>query len=251
MTPARLTGLDAARGAALCAMFVYHLVWDLGFYQLVDPALPEQAWFKWFGHTIASIFLALAGAGLVLAWRRANPWPGFWRRLAMIGAAAAAVTLASLWFTPEAPIYFGILHCIALGSLLAPLFLRAPLWIVFLSAALVLAAPLMVQMAALDAPALSWLGLGTIYPDSEDFRPLSPWFGAMLAGIFGARVWQARGAILPAGPDWLAWMGRHSLVIYLVHQPVLSGLVALAAMALPAPARAPDGVTTAGPLIAT
>ncbi len=235
MNPARLPWIDAARGGALLAMFAYHLVWDMGFYRLIDPALPGTGGFKLFGHAIATAFLALAGMSLVLARQRADFLAGFWRRLVLLAGAAGAVTLASLWFSPDAPIYFGILHCIALSSLLALPLLRADPRVLGLAMVWPGLLAYFVQSAALDGPALSWFGLGTNYPQSEDFRPLFPWLAALMAGVLAARLWVAgspqaadRAAFRPK-PGPLAWMGRHSLAIYLIHQPVLVGLVALAA----------------------
>ena len=246
MTRQRLAWIDMARGTALLAMFAYHIVWDLGFYGLIDPFIPGRPGFKFFGHCIAAAFLMLAGISMVLAWQAANPWPGFWRRLAVLAAAAAAVTGASLWFSPAAPIYFGILHCIAVSSLLALPFLAARLWVMASVTAGALALPLLASSSVLDPAGLSWLGLGAAYPVSEDFRPLFPWAGMLLLGVLAARTW-----LLLPGPDitksmrriaWLAWIGQHSLPIYLLHQPIFIAAISLAAsyMQPPMPSLAQD-----------
>ncbi len=88
-------------------------------------------------------------------------------------------------------------------------------------------------------PALVWLGLSSTLPRSNDFVPIFPWFGVVLAGIAAARLWLRFG--LDRLPLWdrvkvppaFLWVGRHSLVIYLLHQPVLFGLVDLAAWLYP------------------
>ena len=230
----RLPLLDALRGLALLAMATYHLVWDLGYFRLIDPDFPSTPGFKLYGHAIASSFLALVGVGLVLAFRRADPWPGFWRRLGLVGAAAGGITLVTLWIFPESIIFFGILHCIAVSSLLTVPLLRAPLWLIVLVAATALAAPRWIMLAGLDAPAFWWLGLGTVVPTSHDYRPLLPWLGVVLLGVAAARLALA----LKIAPLHLrhsrivlrlAWAGRHSLAIYMAHQPLLFGLVWVAA----------------------
>ena len=229
-TIARLPLLDATRGLAIIAMFTYHLVWDLGFFRLIDPGFPATPGFRLYGHVIASSFLALVGVSLVLAFQRANPWPGFIRRLAMVCAGAGAITLATLWIFPDSFIFFGILHCIALSSVLALPFLRAPVGGTLLAAALACAAPHWLAQPLFDQPIFWWLGLGAALPASNDYRPLLPWFGVVLLGIAAARLALA----LPIAPLYLrhsrivlrlAWAGRHSFLIYMAHQPLLFALV--------------------------
>ena len=236
----RFEAIDALRGAALVAMFVFHLVWDLGYYRLIPPQWPYAKPFMGYGHLVAGTFLVLVGASLVLATRGGMNWSAFGRRLAQILAGCAAITGATYYLFPESFIFFGILHCIALSSVLALPFLRAPLWLVALVAVVALALPLFVALPALDAPAWWWLGLGTVEPPSNDWRPFLPWFGVVLAGVLLARLILMRS--LPAKfAQWraqngagraLVWGGRHSLLVYLVHQPVFIALVFLAARAL-------------------
>ena len=125
-TRQRIPALDALRGAALVGMFAFHLTWDLGFFRLIPEDFPYSAGVMGFGHVVAITFLALAGASLVLATRDGVDWRAFGRRLAMIAGAAAAITLGTLYLFPDAFIFFGILHCIAVSSLLALAVLRAP-----------------------------------------------------------------------------------------------------------------------------
>jgi uncharacterized membrane protein len=85
---------------------------------------------------------------------------------------------------------------------------------------------------AFDARALSWLGFTATKPATEDFVPLAPWAGIVFAGIALGHV-LARGAFralapLAASPAWLRWLGRHSLAVYMVHQPILLAVLWLA-----------------------
>lgn len=239
-TPRRLAVVDLARGVALAAMALYHATWDLGFLRLT----PENAALTPLGraaaHGIAGSFLVLVGVSLVLA--RKDPaggrggWRSYWMRLGRIALAAGAISLATLWLFPDAWIFFGILHCIALSSVLALPALSAPLPLVGLAAAAVLAGPDLAQVAGapafLDAPGLLFLGLGTVVPTSNDYVPLFPWFGFVLAGVALGRLGLPRLASSRLGtwaprtpPARLATAaGRHSLAVYLVHQPLLLGL---------------------------
>ncbi|MBX9738439.1 MAG: DUF1624 domain-containing protein [Beijerinckiaceae bacterium] len=233
----RTESLDAARGWALVAMFVFHIVWDLGFFALVPLDWPTDPRFKAFGHAIATAFVGLAGVGLTLGARNGVLWGPALKRVARIALAAAAVSAATYAIFPDEFIFFGILHVIALASLCALPLLRAPSLLVGGVAAVALALPLLVSEPLFDHPAFWWLGLGTDDPRSNDWRPFLPWFGVMLAGVLVGRLILARGL-----PDFMAnwrarsgfgrslvWGGRHSLLVYLVHQPVFIAVIFVAA----------------------
>lgn len=238
----RIPLIDAARGVALASMAVYHFTWDLEFFGYVEPGLTAVGGWKLFARCIASSFLFLVGVSLVLAHGRAIRWRGFAKRFAMVAAAAAAISLATYVAVPDAFIFFGILHQIALASLLGLAFLRLPALVALAVAALVVAAPHYLRSDVFDHPALWWTGLSSANPRSNDFVPLFPWFGAVLLGIAAARWaisagWLARlASVAPA--RWTAPLvvaGRHSLAFYLLHQPLLIGCIWLFSQLYPAP----------------
>ena len=98
-------------------MAVYHFVWDLGFFGFVDPGRLLEAWFKGFGHAIAAAFLTIAGASLALSARGGLDLPAYFRRIALVFAAAMAVTAATAFVFPDSFVAFGVLHCIVAASL--------------------------------------------------------------------------------------------------------------------------------------
>lgn len=231
----RFDAVDIARGAALAAMAIYHFAWDLSFHGLIATDIGGHPGWSAFARAIAGSFLALVGVSLVLALRggfRAKP---FLRRLAMVGGAALAITIATWFAFPRDFIWFGILHCIAVSSVLGLALHRLPAWALAVLAALALAAPSFLAAPFFDAPALRWIGLMTYFPRTNDYVPLLPWFGMVLIGMAAARAalnagmaerlarWKADGRA--AGV--LRWMGRHSLIFYLVHQPALLGALFL------------------------
>jgi uncharacterized membrane protein len=235
-TPApRLAAIDAARGAALFGMAIYHLSWDFAYFHLAPADLPTNPPMRAFSHLVAGTFLLLAGASLALAHRDAIGWGAFWRRMAIIGGAAGLVTAATYCFAPQETIYFGILHCIAAASLLAAPMLRGSPWVAIAASALVFAAPWLMASSAFNSPALVWLGLGTVPPNTLDWRPLAPWSGCVFLGLALTRLNMRRLVVSPlahwrpAAGDWRAvpwvWAGRRSLAIYLVHQPVLFAIL--------------------------
>ncbi len=230
----RIAALDLLRSAALLGMASYHFVYDLQMHGLVPPGFAVQGFFYWHARTVASTFLLLAGLGIWLSHGAGIRWPAFWRRMAKVGGAAALVSVTTYIALPDWWIFFGILHCIALGSLLALPFLRLPALVTLAAGAFVVWASYALATPAMNAPLLRFIGLHTIPTMTVDFEPLFPWFGPILIGLglgrlgsaFGLWDWLRRWNA-PAWLRALGWPGRHSLAVYLLHQPILFGLVGL------------------------
>ena len=236
----RIPAIDLARGAALIAMAIYHFTWDLEFFGYVDAGTTTVGGWKLFARSIASSFLFLVGVSLFLAHARGVRWRGFGIRLAMVAGAAFAISTATWFAIPESFIFFGILHQIALASLLGLAFLRLPWAVVLVLAAGVIAAPAWLTSPAFDPAWWWWTGLSETRPHSNDFVPLFPWFGAVLAGIAAASLAERSGLFdrlsRVVAPRWgapLLLLGRHSLAFYLIHQPVLIGCVFLFSQVFP------------------
>jgi uncharacterized membrane protein len=237
----RLAAVDAIRGIALLAMVVYHLAWDLADFQLVGWDVAAGPIWRLFARSIATSFLILVGVSLVLATRNGFKPRPFLRRLAIIVIAAALVSFGTWWFAADAFAFFGILHMIAVGSVLALPFLLLPSWLVAIAAVAVFLAPYFLANPIFDAPWLWWLGLVTETPRSVDYVPVFPWFAPILVGIVAGRLLLRYGA----GSAFARWQpadgagralvtaGLWSLPVYVVHQPILIGLLSLIAPLVP------------------
>lgn len=242
----RITLIDTLRGVALLAMASYHFTWDLEFFGYLEPGTATQGWWKIYARAIASSFLFLAGVSLVLAHYPNIRWQAFWKRFAMVAGAAVAISLATLVALPNEWIFFGILHSIAIGSLVGLAFVRLPPLVSGAMAALLVILmivdtaiiPVGLRSEIFNPRYLSWTGFFERAPRSNDFVPLFPWLAALLAGIAATRLAMQRNWLTPLSrvqtrQNLLARAGRHSLIIYLVHQPVLIAIVYLASVVLP------------------
>lgn len=224
----RLIVVDWLRTLAILAMVIFHFGRDFEIVGLVPPGTTFGGLWDVSARAIAGSFLFLAGLSLWLGHGRKLRLRPFAKRLGLLILAAAAVSLVTYFAVPAAWVRFGILHSIALGSLLGLVFLRAHFAVTWGAAAAILLLLPGLESAAFDAPPWLWTGLGTTIPPMIDYEPMVPWLAPFLLGLgFG----QAGGARLlafgPAQPSpWarrLAWPGRHALAIYLVHQPLLIG----------------------------
>lgn len=225
----RRQSVDVYRGIAILAMIAYHAIWDLNYFGFISVGIGADAGWFVFQRGIVTAFLLLVGAGLWLAHRDGIDWRRFWRREAVLVAAAVAVS-AITWFQfGEYFAYFGILHLIALASLLALPLMRAPVVVTLSVALFVLLMPLVASSDLFNTRWLAWIGFFTMVPETADLVPVFPWFGVVLLGTAGMRLFES--AFRWQSGAWpvtaMAQMGRWSLIIYLVHQPVLFGVISL------------------------
>jgi len=222
--PGRIEGLDALRGLAIVAMIAYHFCFDLRYFGVAHWDFEHDA--RWLGAraTILSSFLLIAGISAVLANRQPSPLSHWLRHIAIIAGAALLVTAGSYILFPRSFIWFGVLHAIALSLLLAkPLFTRP--WLAALAGVTMIAAGISYANPAFDNRILGFVGFMTAKPGTEDYVPLFPWMGVLLLGVALGHAWiRTRfAALAPLArlPAALRFLGRHSLAVYLLHQPLI------------------------------
>jgi uncharacterized membrane protein len=219
---------------AIVMMVIYHLVWDLYTYQIAPSIDLYGLFWRAFQTATASLFLLMVGVSLQLRAERLRQrgeadhlWPRQLRRALIVLGASLLVTIVTALTVPDGVVVFGILHCIGVSILLAYPFLRLGVWNVVPGLA-VIALGQAVSNVIVPTPWLVWLGLRFPGFTTVDYFPLLPWFGVVLLGLALGSLAYAGGRRppLPDASDappvrLLGWLGRHSLIIYLVHQPII------------------------------
>ena len=221
---ARSDRLDALRGAAIVWMAAYHFSFDLNHFGWIRQDFYRDPVWTWQRSCIVSLFLFCAGGGQALAVLAGQSAGRFWQRWGQVAGCALAVSVGSWFMFPKSWISFGVLHGIALMLVLLRLGLaRLPNTALLVLAALAVAAPSFVEQPFFDTRWTNWVGLITRKPVTEDYVPVLPWLGLMLLGFVVTRA--RPGLWHGAAPRPLAVLGRWSLSFYMVHQPVLIGLL--------------------------
>ena len=228
----RFWDVDVVRGIAMIMVALYHLIYDLD--NLAGYGIESTSGF-WdiFADTSAFMFVFLVGLSLTLSYTRSgsdgNLFGKYLRRGLKIFAYGMLITLV-FWALSFGTVIFGILHLIGLSIILAYPLLRFRFANLFLGL-LVMVLGVYIQAKGFvvgGAAGVLLAPLGVV-PENlfmPDYRPLLPWFGVVLLGVFFGNVvylrWRQKrpASEIPSYGTPLAFIGRHTLFIYLVHQPV-------------------------------
>jgi len=234
----RFDRLDALRGAAIVWMAIFHFCFDLAWLHFTRENFYADPFWTVQRSAIVTLFVLCAGMGQGVATRQGQEWPRFWRRWAQIAACALLVTAGSALAFPRSYISFGILHGLAVMLIVARLTAGAGRWL-WLLGALGIVLPQLMQHVFFDTRGTNWFGFTTRKPVTEDYAPVFPWIGVMWWGMAAAQWLLDRHPTLLAGAvpralQPLSVLGRWSLSFYMLHQPVLIGVLMAVAMLRPA-----------------
>ncbi len=225
----RLHYLDVTRGFAVLLMIIYHFCFDLDNFNYIQIDMDHSPFWLSFRAIIVTLFLTTMGMSLALTHAKGICWSCMKKRSLFLGIAAILVSVGSYLQFPESWIYFGILHFILFASWLGLFFVGKP-WLSLLTAIIILIGYWMgwLHTRALFDLVYQPLHLPVRY--TEDMVNIFPWFAPVLIGIFlVAKDWHLLPHLNPSFISTkLSFMGRHSLIIYLIHQPILFGLTSLA-----------------------
>ena len=227
----RFDRLDALRGVAIVWMAAFHFSFDLNYFHFIQQDFHHGLVWTVQRACIVTLFLLCAGAGQAIASAQGQSTPRFWKRWAQVAGCALLVSAGSWWMFPRSYISFGVLHGIAVMLIVVRFSASWGAWRWPLGL-IAIALPQFVHDPFFDSRATNWVGLVTHPPVAEDFVPILPWLGVMWWGAAAGEWllarrprWLAAPVLKAAGP--LAALGRWSLSFYMVHQPVLIGLLML------------------------
>jgi uncharacterized membrane protein len=233
----RYREIDLVRGIAILMMILFHTVFDLYFFRILPIDIYSGFW-RYFAFATASLFLLIVGISLTISRARTASLKSgcqlalkFVYRGAGIFLLGLLVTVCTWLFLKEGFIVFGILHLIGISIMISPLFFRFKksnivlglLWILIGFFLATRTGPIWLLPFGIH-PATFW---------SVDYEPIFPWFGVVLIGMgLGEYLYPegVRSFTFPSIPEIivrpLAFLGRHSLIIYLIHQPIIILIIA-------------------------
>lgn len=229
MRKSRIWELDALRGLCILGMIAVHLLFDLtGLYGAVSFEYP--GWLLFLMDWGGVAFFLISGICASLGSRCVK------RGLVVAGCglviSAVTVVMYQMGMADRAIlIYFGVLHCLGVCMILWAGFRHLPNPMLVGLGSIFVALGLWLRTITVQTHWLVWLGL--LYPGfaTSDYFPLLPFLGFfLLGGVLGRILYRDKQSLFPKGSTcfrWLQWIGRHSLAIYLLHQPILTAILFL------------------------
>ncbi|MEG1869158.1 MAG: heparan-alpha-glucosaminide N-acetyltransferase [Clostridiales bacterium] len=236
--------LDAIRGFAILNMVIYHLFFDLVYIYGMKILWFQGGVGNLWQQGICWIFIFLAG----MCWSLGHH---HLKRGGVILGCGLVITLVTILFMPDFMVVFGILSFLGIAILLmiplSKILSKIPAFPGFISFfslfIIALEFGIGTQNAEYFPPEqVSWgisavksLGMAILgFPNenffSADYFPIMPWLFLFIAGYYSWQILQKSESamfMLHYGAPWLEWQGRHSLIIYLLHQPALLGILYL------------------------
>lgn len=234
---ARIAIFDTVRGATIISMVAFHGAYDLAYlYGASMPWFTQGVFQDVWRASISWAFLLLAGWMVGLSKNN-------FKRAGRYGIAALLIWVVTTLASVDSPISFGIIFCMAGSTFIAAVLNRLP---VRFPPAVMAATSLLAFFATWSIPTklysvggLAWLGFPSAGFYSGDYYPLIPFCFMYLAGMYLQRIYADHSRSEDDAPAWayrdycppLTAIGRHSLLIYLLHQPILLALCEFASMA--------------------
>jgi len=240
----RFAELDLLRGIAILGMIFLHILWDLDYFGI----MPINNEIYKFQKSIPALFFLLVGICLVVSRNKKIHLPSYDERkydihLIMRGlkifSLGMIITTTTLLFITDRPIFFGVLHCIGVSIILSIPFLKIKPSYTAIAGVMIIALGLTLNMFPMEDPTVVHLAAGLHQADVStytiDYFPLLPWFGITLLGVsLGNILYKDNKRRFPL-PDLsrfkpasiFSWLGKHSLAIYLLHQPIIAGALSL------------------------
>jgi len=229
MKKQRFWEIDLLRGLAIIKMVIFNYSFALlylGIYTFKEGLM--------FPGVAAAVFIFLVGLCLTISYNRVRKkkqkeiYKKYFSRGLKIFGYGILITVITFLAFPEAFVIFGILHLIGISIILGQFFLKFKKLNLFLGL-LIIVLGFYLQNFSFDFPWLLWLGLTPASLYTFDYFPILPWFGITLLGIFFGNVLYKNGKRRFKIKDFsnfsvirfLTFLGRKSLIIYLLHQPLL------------------------------
>lgn len=221
----RYPEIDALRGIALLMMLVLHAIWCLDY---LDFNVNMTIYF--IQPIVPALFLIVAGISLHLSCCRNNDYTKWLkssiRKSIVLITLGLMITIVSVIFFPNMPVIIGILTCIGLCSLMGIVLVRLNVDVLIVITTFLIMLGFAISNISIGNNYLSYIiGFKTSIP-SIDYFPILPWLWCLSFGIIIGRSWYPNGIrdfkiMFPEKLTSLCWMGKHSLVIYLIHQPII------------------------------
>lgn len=227
----RFWEVDFLRGIAIIMMIMFHFLWDLNHFYNFDIYASKGFW-NIFQITTASLFLFLVGISITISNTNKNAGPiKYLKRGLKIFSFGLIITVVTKLIFPDSFVVFGILHLIGVSIIISYIFRKFTYLNLLFGISFVVVGALL-KNYAVNFDWLFFLGLYSNRFYSLDYFPIFPWFGVILIGMFfgnilystNKRNFKLKNSSENRAVKFVCFLGKKSLIIYLLHQIVLYGM---------------------------
>ena len=230
----RFISIDAARGVAVLLMVIFHFCFDLAMLDLANWDFYYSSFWLLARALIVTLFLALVGISFTLSYGQENFYKKYLKRQCYLLACLIVISVSTYIYSGDRFIFFGVLHFIFVASIINLFFVHF-FYINLISGFIIILLGNSVSSHLFHPPLLKWIGFQVLKPETEDYVPLFPWYGVVLLGLFLGKLITKSTFLIHVDQHMVglgsirtsALLGKNSLLIYMVHQPVLIGMLSL------------------------
>jgi uncharacterized membrane protein len=225
--PERILWIDVIRGISILAMITFHFAFDLMYFGFTKSDLIYQPDWRLFERMIAFSFLFIAGLSLSITHVSSINWKSFIRRYGVTATCAVLISIVTYILFNNDMIRFGILHAITVSGLVGLVLLKLNSLSLVLLAVLIFFINLLIPQPTEGDYFWQWFIYTTETPNSLDYRPIIPWITPFILGMASYHLFkkwnllETSNIITFRELTILSWLGKNSLIIYLIHQPIL------------------------------
>jgi len=224
----RIWEIDFARGIAVIMMIIYHLLWSLRYFNILQ--FKDNLWILIFARSIPTIFFLIVGISLVLSYNKGRKLNYYFKRGIKVISLGLIVSFLA-WFLFSENAILGVLTFIGISIILGSFFVNFKKLNLILGFLFIILG-LIFSKIKVNFNEFIWIGLtpNNFYP--IDYFPLFPWFGIILIGIALGNFLYASGKSLFKEPKQnfvkiINFMGRHALIFYFIHNIIIFGILIL------------------------
>lgn len=225
----RIPWIDNSRFILIISMVAYHIYWDLCHFNYITQTAKIHTYSQWFAHLTATGFIMLSGFSLFISYKQKSTKTflyNYVKRNILILLSAISISIVTYLYFRNEYIYFGILHQIFFSSIICLLLLRTNYLIDLALASVILL--LAIYCNFTNSNFLSLVGLSYNVKPSLDFVPIFPWTAFSIIGLaLGKLYYPFYKPRYSNTNQMISFISKHSLIIYLTHQPIIFGVLLL------------------------
>lgn len=218
----RIWEIDVLRGILVIIMVVLHILFDLEFVYNI-PIGYGTGFIDKIRIVVATLFIMVSGISTAFS-------KNSFKRGVVVLSAALLISFVTFIVGREYFISFGVFHLIGLCMIVSPFLKKIPTPSLLILSLIIGMTQFVIPYVEVSHNYFFMFGFYNDKFASADYYPVFPWAWAFLFGIVLSRLfYREKKSIFKftIKENPIGFLGRNSLLIYLIHQPIILLLLAI------------------------